>query len=139
MTQFLAAAGLGDVAGSDAAARSAEAWADALLGGYQIDPAAILESTFDGVDGDLVTLSSIPFVSVCSHHLLPFFGQAHVAYLPGERLLGLGRIEELVYCLSRRLQLQERLGQEIVPRRRTRRARGGMHPRGRAPLCVRTR
>jgi len=53
---------------------------------------------------------------VCSHHLLPFFGQAHVAYLPGERLLGLGRIEELVYCLSRRLQLQERLGQEIVTR-----------------------
>ncbi len=114
MAQFLAAAGLADIAASDAAARSAEAWADALLGGYQTDPATILESTFDEVDGDLVTLSSIPFVSVCSHHLLPFFGQAHVAYLPGERLLGLGRIEELVHCLSRRLQLQERLGQEIV-------------------------
>lgn len=114
MAQFLTAAGLADVAASDAAARSAEAWADALLVGYQTEPATVLECTFDEVDGDLVTLSSIPFVSVCSHHLLPFFGQAHVAYLPGERLLGLGRIEDLVHCLSRRLQLQERLGQEIV-------------------------
>jgi GTP cyclohydrolase I len=114
MVEFLAAAGLAEVAASDAAQRSAEAWADALLGGYQTDPTTILEGTFDEVDGDLVTLSTIPFVSVCSHHLLPFFGQAHVAYLPGEKLLGLGRIEELVYCLSRRLQLQERLGQEIA-------------------------
>ena len=114
MTRFLAAAGLADIADSGAAERSAEAWADSLLGGYRTDPTAILEGTFDEVDGDLVTLSSIPFVSVCSHHLLPFFGQAHVAYLPGERLLGLGRIEELVYCLSRRLQLQERLGHEIA-------------------------
>ena len=114
MTRFLAAAGLADVAASDAAERSAEAWSDALLGGYQTDPATILEGTFDEVDGDLVTLSSIPFVSVCSHHLLPFFGQAHVAYLPGEKLLGLGRLEELVYCLSRRLQLQERLGDQIA-------------------------
>ena len=114
MARFLAAAGLADVAAIDAAERSAEAWADGLLGGYQTDPATILECTFDEVDGDLVTLSSIPFVSVCSHHLLPFFGQAHVAYLPGERLLGLGRIEELVNCLSRRLQLQERLGAEIA-------------------------
>jgi GTP cyclohydrolase I len=114
MAQFLTAAGLADVAVSDAAARSAEAWTDALLSGYRTDPATVLECTFDEVDGDLVTLSSIPFVSVCSHHLLPFFGQAHVAYLPGERLLGLGRIEDLVHCLSRRLQLQERLGQEIV-------------------------
>jgi len=114
MTQFLAAAGHADAAASDAPARSAEAWADELLSGYQTDPATILECTFDELDGDLVTLSSIPFVSVCSHHVLPFFGQAHVAYLPGERLLGLGRMEELVYCLSRRLQLQERLGQEIA-------------------------
>jgi len=114
MVDFLAAAGLTDEAAVDAAARSAEAWADALVGGYQIEPSAVLEGTFDQVAGDLVTLSSVPFVSVCSHHLLPFFGYAHVAYLPGDRLLGLGHLEELVHALSRRLQLQERLGQEVA-------------------------
>jgi len=114
MTRFLAAAGLDAAAASDAAARSAAAWTDDLLSGYREDPARIMETTFDEVQGDLVTLSCIPFVSVCSHHLLPFFGQAHVAYLPGDRLLGLGRLEELVHCFSRRLQLQENLGHEIA-------------------------
>ena len=98
--------GSSEVAASDAAARSAEAWADVAarrIPDGSGDDSPRVPSTRS--TGDLVTLNSIPFVSVCSHHLLPFFGHAHVAYLPGERLLGLGRIEELVYCLSRRLQL----------------------------------
>lgn len=114
LERFLAAAGIEHEVAADAAERSSEAWAEALLVGYRTDPAEVLSGTFDEVSGDLVTVSSIPFVSVCSHHLLPFFGSAHVAYLPGDRLLGLGRIEELVYCLSRRLQLQERLGEQIT-------------------------
>ncbi len=127
--RFLVAAGLTDEAASDAAERCAEAWSESLLVGYQTDPKAILEGTFDEVEGDLVTLSSIPFVSVCSHHVLPFFGQAHVAYMPGEKLLGLGRLEALVHCVSRRLQLQEQLGQEIADH-----LAGGIGARGAA--CV---
>lgn len=114
LEQFLAAAGIEQATAGDAALRSSEAWAESLLVGYGTDPGQVLSGTFDEVSGELVTVSSIPFVSVCSHHLLPFFGQAHVAYLPGDRLLGLGRLEELVYCLSRRLQLQEQLGDQIA-------------------------
>lgn len=114
MEAFLAATGVGDLAAPDAAERSSEAWAESLLAGYGTSPQDVLDGTFDEVSGDLVTVSSIPFVSVCSHHLLPFFGHAHVAYLPGDRLLGLGRLEELVRCLSRRFQLQEQLGQQIA-------------------------
>jgi GTP cyclohydrolase I len=50
---------------------------------------------------------------VCEHHLLPFYGEAHIAYLPGGRLTGLSRLTELVNCLARRLQIQERLGEEV--------------------------
>jgi GTP cyclohydrolase I len=114
LENFLVAAGLQGEAAPDAAQRCAEAWAGALVHGYEIEPAEVLEATFDEVAGDLVTVSSVPFVSVCAHHLLPFFGFAHIAYLPGSRLLGLGRLEELVRVLSRRLQLQEKLGHAVA-------------------------
>jgi len=61
----------------------------------------------------MVAVSGIPFVSVCEHHLLPFYGEAHVAYLPGGRLTGLSRLTALVNCLARRLQIQERLSEEV--------------------------
>jgi GTP cyclohydrolase I len=62
---------------------------------------------------EMVAVSGIPFVSVCEHHLLPFYGEAHVAYLPGGRLTGLSRLTSLVNCLARRLQIQERLGEQV--------------------------
>ncbi len=114
VAHFLAAAGLAEDAAGEAPDNTAAAWINDLLSGYAIDPGSVLEPTWPERSGDIVTVTSIPFVSVCAHHLLPFFGQAHVAYLPDERLTGLSRIEELVHCLSRRLQMQERLGEQIA-------------------------
>ena len=65
-------------------------------------------------DRDLVVLRGVHFVSVCVHHLLPFHGTAHVAYLPDGRLAGLSKIVRLIDTLSRRLQLQERLTRQIT-------------------------
>ena len=85
-----------------------------VLAGYGVDPVEVLRPTWADEAGDLVAVRRIPFVSVCEHHLLPFFGHADVCYLPAGQLTGLSRIEELVHCLSRRLQMQERLGREIA-------------------------
>lgn len=112
--EFLAAAGLPQEAAGGAPERAAEAWIDSLLSGYRRDPVELLRPTWPERSGSIIAVSAIPFVSVCAHHLLPFFGLAHVAYLPREELTGLSRIEEMVACLSRRLQLQEKLGEEIV-------------------------
>jgi GTP cyclohydrolase I len=64
--------------------------------------------------GELVLLRDIRFRSICEHHLLPFTGVAHLAYLPGERIVGLGRLAQVVDILAARPQLQERLGEEIA-------------------------
>ncbi len=64
--------------------------------------------------GELVLLRDIRFRSICEHHLLPFTGVAHLAYLPGERIVGLGRLPQVVDVLAARPQLQERLGEEIA-------------------------
>ena len=111
---FLHAAGLPADAEGEAPERTAIAWREHLLSGYATDPSEVLGAAWPDRAGELVTLTRIPFVSVCAHHLLPFFGRAHVAYLPGGKLTGLSRIEDLVHCLSRRLQVQERLGEEIA-------------------------
>lgn len=86
-----------------------------LFAGYQQDPLAVLERTFpaDGYD-QVVVLSGIEFFSTCEHHMLPFYGQAHVAYLPGDRIVGLSKLARLVDCYSRRLQVQERLTEQIA-------------------------
>lgn len=114
MADFLRAAGLPEAAAGEAPERSTEAWIESLLSGYRDDPVALLQPTWPERSGDLVAVSGIPFVSVCAHHLLPFFGRAWVVYLPADDLTGLSRIEEMVRCLSRRLQLQEKLGEEIA-------------------------
>lgn len=114
LSAFLRSAGLEEAASGEAAAKAASAWTEDLLVGYRRDPLEILRPTWPDRAGQMVTVRGIPFVSVCAHHLLPFFGKAHVAYLPEAELTGLSRIEEMVHCLSRRLQLQERLGEEIA-------------------------
>ncbi len=94
--------------------RVAEAWCDDLLSGYRLDPDG--ELTFTGAPAGCgpVVVRRIDFTSVCVHHLLPFFGYAHVAYLPGSRLAGLSKIGRVVDAHARRLQTQERLTAAIV-------------------------
>jgi len=113
LAEFLRAAGLPEAAAGDAPAKAAEAGAEVLLAGYEEDPIEVIGNTWDFEASEMVAVSGIPFVSVCEHHLLPFYGEAHVAYLPGGRLTGLSRLAALVNCLARRLQIQERLGEQV--------------------------
>jgi GTP cyclohydrolase I len=113
LAAFLRAAGLPEAADGVAPEKAANAWVDELLSGYADDPLEIIGKTWDYDAREMVAVSAIPFVSVCEHHLLPFYGEAHVAYLPGGRLTGLSRVAALVNCLARRLQIQERLGEEV--------------------------
>lgn len=86
-----------------------------ILGGTQIDPQADLEVFQDERHDELVLIRNIPLYSFCEHHLLPFAGVAHVAYIPKEgRIIGLSKIARLVDTLARRLQVQERLTKQVA-------------------------
>jgi len=116
VAEFLRAARI-PLTGADRArtpARVADAWADDLVRGYALDPRAELTSEPSRAGGGLVVLRDIEFHSICVHHLLPFHGRAHVAYLPDRRLAGLSKIARVVDVLSRRLQVQERLTDGVV-------------------------
>lgn len=106
--------------------RVAAAYAE-FFAGLSQDPLDHLQDTVLVGDqtGELVLLRDIEFRSICEHHLLPFLGTAHVAYLPGERVVGLGRLAAVVETLAARPQLQERLTEEIVETLQT-----GLAPRG---------
>ena len=109
--------------------RVAEAYAE-FFAGVDRDPLDPLADASDfvaapGQLGELVLLRDIAFRSVCEHHLLPFTGVAHIAYLPGDRIVGLGRLPEVVEILSSRPQLQERLGEQIADA-----LDAGLRPRG---------
>lgn len=95
--------------------RVASAYAEYFAGLAQ-DPLAHLQDTVPVGDrtGELVLLRDITFRSVCEHHLLPFLGTAHLAYLPDERVVGLGKLAAVVETLAARPQLQERLTEEIA-------------------------
>jgi GTP cyclohydrolase I len=97
--------------------RVAEAYAE-YFAGLGVDPVAILrdgvDAAGDGERGDLVLLRGLEFRSMCEHHLLPFRGVAHVGYLPGAKVVGLGRLGTVVETLAARPQLQERLGEQIA-------------------------
>jgi GTP cyclohydrolase I len=84
--------------------------------GYRADPLAELAATFEDSSGydDMVLLKGIAFESHCEHHIAPFFGLAHVAYLPSERIIGLSKIARVVDIFARRLQTQEGLTCEIA-------------------------
>jgi GTP cyclohydrolase IA len=105
--------------------RVAEAWSREILSGYAANPERILAASFPSDEDGLVLVRDIPFVSVCVHHLLPFHGLAHVAYLPGGRIVGLSKIARAVDALARRLQLQERLTRQV-----TRSLEAALRPRG---------
>jgi GTP cyclohydrolase I len=85
-----------------------------LFAGLREDPAAYLEVGFSEEYDEMVVLRDIPFHSMCEHHLLPFMGRAHVAYLPRGKVCGLSKLARVVEAYARRPQLQERLTQQIA-------------------------
>ena len=105
--------------------RVVRAWADDLVSGYAVDPAKQLTWSAAPDACGPVLVRSISFSSVCVHHLLPFWGVAHVAYVPAERLAGLSKIGRVVDAHARRLQTQERLTAGIVAT-----LEAGLAPRG---------
>lgn len=88
-----------------------------LLGGYVLHPKDILTVALDVAPGTYkgsVQTLDVPFISMCKHHFLPFLGTIELTYVPGPSILGLGKIVRLVYCRSRRFQLQETLVQQLA-------------------------
>jgi GTP cyclohydrolase I len=83
--------------------------------GYQQDPLAILnDALFDVSYDEMVIVKDIEFYSLCEHHLLPFFGRVHIAYVPNGKVVGLSKIPRLVEMFGRRLQVQERLTAQVA-------------------------
>ncbi len=87
-----------------------------ILGGYQENPAQHLDKQFEVDHRELVIVKDIPFASLCEHHMLPFIGRAHVAYIPGDsgKVCGLSKLARLVDGYARRLQVQERLNMQVA-------------------------
>ena len=86
-----------------------------LTGGYEAEPQDVVGGGIFPVEGDgVVVVRDIEFHSLCEHHVLPFFGRAHVAYLPGEKIIGLSKIPRLVDLFARRLQVQERITEQVA-------------------------
>ena len=84
--------------------------------GYDERPADILKAFEDGADGydEMVVVSGLPVHSHCEHHMAPFWGEAHIGYIPDKRIVGLSKFGRLVDCFARRLQVQERLTVQIA-------------------------
>ena len=86
-----------------------------LLAGYRVDMVNLVNGAiFDSDYDDIVLVRDIEFYSMCEHHLLPFYGKAHVAYIPNGKIIGLSKIPRLVDVFARRLQVQERMTQQIA-------------------------
>src|SRR5438105_2821 len=94
-------------------ARVARMYAE-IFAGLQRDPRALLNKTFKQKYDEMVLVKDIRFESMCEHHLLPFFGMAHIAYLPNGRIVGLSKLARVVEILSRRPQVQERMTEDLA-------------------------
>ncbi len=98
----------------DTPKRVVKSWLE-LYKGYKEDPQQILSTVFeDGSCEEMVILKDIEFTSMCEHHVLPFKGKAHVAYLPDGKVVGLSKLARLVDCFSKRLQIQEKMTQQVA-------------------------
>ena len=93
--------------------RVAEMFAE-LFSGLRQDPCAVLSTGFDEAQGDPVVLRDLRFHSMCEHHFLPFFGVAHVGYVPRERVVGISKLARALDILAHRPQLQERLTAQLA-------------------------
>ena len=116
VTDLLAACGIApDMAHMGRTAqRVRELWQKRLLGGYDLDPAAALGDGFPDARTDMVVIRGIAIHGVCPHHLVPFRGVAHVAYIPGGRLHGFGRIARMVDAIGHRFTYQEWMTRDIA-------------------------
>ena len=109
-------------------ARVVRSWNE-LYAGYKMDPVSVLKTFTDGACDEMVLLKNIEFYSTCEHHLLPFFGKAHIAYIPNGQVVGISKLARLLEVYARRLQIQERLGQQV-----TEAMNEYLHPKGAA--CI---
>jgi GTP cyclohydrolase I len=119
IADFLSAAGV-DFADANLRGtpkRVANAWASEFLDGYRTTPEQVLGELYPaprGSAGELVVLTGLPFQSMCPHHLLPYEGTAHLAYVPSKQVVGFGRLSQLLECFAHRLILQEELVRQVA-------------------------
>ena len=87
-----------------------------FFAGYEVDPREILSRTFEEVEGydEMVVLKDIEFESHCEHHMVPFTGKAHIAYLPTNKVVGISKLARLVDAYAKRLQIQEKMTAQIA-------------------------
>ncbi len=125
---------LGEDPAREGLARTPERWEKAmgfLTSGSQTRVEDLVNGALFAVKFDeMVLVKDIEFFSMCEHHLLPFFGKMHIAYLPTDRVIGLSKIPRIVNMFARRLQVQERLTQEVAEG-----VAGAVDPRGVAVMC----
>lgn len=93
--------------------RIVKSW-EKLFGGYSKDPKEVLKTFTEGVCDEMVILRNIEFYSMCEHHFLPFFGQISIGYIPDKKIIGISKLARLVEIYSRRLQIQERMTEQIA-------------------------
>lgn len=97
----------------DTPKRVIKSWKELYVGYEQKPEDVITTFSADGYD-QIVILKDIEFYSMCEHHMLPFFGKAHVAFIPGEKIIGISKLARLVDIYARRLQIQERIGEQVT-------------------------
>jgi GTP cyclohydrolase I len=120
VADFLAAARLDVASDPNLAAtprRVAEAWLEDFLDGYRMTAEQALGEAYplpEGSAGELVVVTDLRFHSMCPHHLLPYQGRAHLAYVPAEAVVGFGRLAALLDCFAHRLILQEELARQVA-------------------------
>ncbi|MBT3317487.1 GTP cyclohydrolase I FolE [bacterium] len=95
-------------------ARVKRAWKE-IAAGYEMDPDAIIQGALFEAEGkEMIIVNDIDFYSTCEHHMLPFFGKAYIAYIPGTKIVGLSKLARVVEAFARRLQVQERMTAQIA-------------------------
>lgn len=85
-----------------------------LFSGYSKSPEDVMKTFTEGACEEMVVVKNIEFYSTCEHHMIPFFGKAHIAYIPNGRVIGISKLARLLEIYARRLQIQERLGAQVV-------------------------
>ncbi len=99
----------------DTPSRVVRSWKE-IYAGYEMSPAVILSKRFPNTEkyNEMVMLNNIKFYSMCEHHMLPFYGVIHIAYIPDKEIVGISKLVRLVHCFSKRLQIQEAMTQQIA-------------------------